>query len=106
MSAKPQKNAGTNEDRVPVSGSCSRCGCALGFAASRQDDAWFCCGACAGSDRCGCGCKPAYARDTGSDQYIPTRRMFASRHPDELQTDEEFKGEGRAFPFSDRVRGR
>ena len=93
-------------DRAPVSGTCERCGCPLGFVAAEEDDVWYCCGACAGSDRCTCGCKPELARELPSDVYIPGRRMFASRHPDELRRDDDFKDRERAFPFADRTRGR
>lgn len=92
--------------RAPVSGSCRRCGCALGFIASRKDDTWFCCGACAGSDRCICGCKPELAREVASDAYVPGRRMFGSRHPDELRTGPGYRDRVRAFPFADSRRGR
>ncbi len=95
-----------NHRTAPVSGSCSRCGCALGYVASLRDDTWYCCGACTGSDRCSCGCKPEYARARLSDVYVPTRRMFASRHPDGLRTSAETKDTHRAFPFADRRRGR
>ncbi len=95
-----------NHRTAAVSGSCSRCGCALGYVASVRDDTWYCCGACAGSDRCGCGCKAEYARPRLSDVYVPTRRMFASRHPDGLRTSPETRDTARAFPFADRYRGR
>lgn len=93
-------------DRAPVSGTCTRCGCALGFLASRPGDTWYCCGACAGSDRCSCGCKPEYARENLSDSFIPTRRMFAARRPDDLNTPRDYDGRNRAFPFADARRGR
>jgi hypothetical protein len=93
-------------ERAPVSGSCSRCGCALGFRASRRGDAWYCCGACAGSDRCACGCKPDLARDAPDDDFVPTRRMFAARHPDGLRTGPGFEDKARRFPFPDPSRGR
>ena len=95
-----------NDRTAPVSGSCSRCGCALGYVASLRDDAWYCCGACAGSDRCGCGCKAEHTRPRLSDVYVPTRRMFAARHPDGLRTLPETQDTNRAFPFADRHRGR
>jgi hypothetical protein len=91
---------------VPVNGSCERCGCPLGYAASQRDELWFCCGACAGSSRCACGCRPELAREGASDGYVPTRRMFASRHPDELRTPAGFKDSQRAYPFANRRRGR
>ncbi len=91
---------------APVSGTCSRCGCALGFSASRREGDWFCCGACAGSDRCACGCKPEHARGAGADAFVPTRRMFASRHPDGLRTPKGWSDRARRFPFSDPSRGR
>ncbi len=91
---------------APISGSCGRCGCALGYVASLKDDAWYCCGACAGSDRCVCGCKPELARASFSDDYVPTRRMFAARHPDGLRISAEKKDHNRAFPFADSRRGR
>ena len=93
-------------DRAPVSGTCERCGCPLGFVAAEEDGAWYCCGACAGSDRCTCGCKPELARELPTDVYIPGRRMFASRHPDELRRGDDFEDRERAFPFADRKRGR
>jgi hypothetical protein len=96
----------TTRDRVPASGSCLRCGCALGHSAAERDGEWYCCGPCAGSDRCSCGCNQEYARESNSDAYVPGRRMFASRFPDELQGGPEFKHERRAYPFADRLRGR
>ena len=95
-----------NHRTAPVSGTCSRCGCELGYVASLQDDTWYCCGACTGSDRCSCGCKPEYARARLSDVYVPTRRMFASRRPDGLRSLPETQHTDRAFPFADRRRGR
>ncbi len=97
---------GVSETRAPVSGTCGRCGCALGYRASLQDEIWYCCGACSGSDRCVCGCKPEYAREDPPDAYVPTRRMFASRHPDGLKTAQDGERKGRAFPFADARRGR
>jgi len=91
---------------VPVNGSCERCGCPLGYAASSRDEAWYCCGACAGSNRCTCGCRPELARERDTDSFVPTRRMFASRHPDELRTPPGFEDRPRAFPFAERRRGR
>jgi hypothetical protein len=93
-------------DSAPVSGSCRRCGCALGYIASRKDDEWFCCGPCAGSDRCECGCKPELARACPGDHQVPTRRMFASRHPDGLNVRAAAAQKHRAFPFADKPRGR
>ena len=92
--------------QAPVNGSCLHCGCRLGYAATRKDEAWFCCGACAGSDRCGCGCKPEFTADPVGDVFVPTRRMFASRAPDGLKTPEGEVDRQRAFPFSDKARGR
>jgi hypothetical protein len=40
------------------------------------------------------------------DLYVPTRRMFAARHPDGLKTPPDFDNRARAFPFADRHRGR
>lgn len=92
--------------RAPVIGTCERCGCALGYAAAIRDGAWYCCGACIGSDRCTCGCRPADARIRPSDTQVPTRRMFASRRWDGLNTREGNHDRGRAFPFADPQRGR
>ena len=89
-----------------VSGSCRRCGCRLGYLASKREDEWFCCGACSGSGRCGCGCKPEFQRAAPADVHVPTRRMFASRHPDGLKTNADRVDKARAFPFADRSRGR
>ena len=91
-------------NRAPVSGSCRKCGCALGYAAARRDGAWYCCGACLGSDRCSCGCKSEFTRELPGDVYIPTRRMFASRQSDALNTSAPHQQ--RAFPFADKKRGR
>ena len=91
---------------APVSGTCRRCGCPLGYAASHQEDEWFCCGACAGSDRCQCGCKPEYALPLTGDVFVPTRRMFAARHPDGLKVPAESTDRARAFPFADKPRGK
>ena len=93
-------------DQAPVSGTCTRCGCALGFKASRRGETWYCCGACGGSDRCACGCKPEHARAASDDDFVPTRRMFASRHPDGLRTGSGVASKARLFPFADRSRGR
>ena len=95
-----------SSEEVPVNGSCERCGCPLGFAASEREQAWYCCGSCAGSSRCSCGCRPELTREQTSDIFVPTRRMFGSRHPDELRTPAGFKDGTRAFPFADRRRGR
>ncbi len=95
-----------NTSSAPVSGSCKRCGCKLSYVASRRDDEWFCCGACAGSDRCGCGCKADHQRPAPADVNVPTRRMFASRHPDGLKTLPGSVDKQRAFPFVDSSRGR
>jgi hypothetical protein len=94
-------------DWVPVSGSCSRCGCALGFRSSQRQDDWFCCGACSNSSRCVCGCKPEFAETPRSDDYVPGRRMFAARRADGLKTRPGGEPERRrAFPFADPQRGR
>jgi hypothetical protein len=93
-------------ESAPVSGSCVRCGCPLGYAAAREGDAWLCCGACAGSDRCQCGCKPEFTRELTGDVFVPTRRMFAARHPDGLNVRAEDVDHQRAFPFSDKPRGK
>jgi hypothetical protein len=93
-------------DRAPVSGTCARCGCELGYVATKCRDVWYCCGACAGSDRCGCGCKPEFASEHLPDVYVPTRRMFASREADGLKRPSHHRDEQRAFPFADRRRGR
>jgi hypothetical protein len=90
----------------PVNGSCARCSCALSHVSRLQGALWYCCGGCAGSDRCSCGCQPALTRDSGSDRYIPTRRMFGARPPDELRRPEGFRSAQRAFPFADRHRGK
>ena len=95
-----------NGQTAPVSGSCSRCRCALSYIACLKGGTWYCCGACAGSDRCSCGCKADLARPGLSDAYVPTRRMFASRHPDGLNTREDAPNKFRAFPFADPRRGR
>ncbi|NRA02338.1 MAG: hypothetical protein HRU00_07025 [Myxococcales bacterium] len=92
---------GETETRAPVSGSCGRCGCPLGYAASGSGDVWYCCGACAGSDSCVCGCKPQFTRPQDSSLYVPTRRMFASRQPDDLKRASDVRDELRAFPFAD-----
>ena len=96
----------SNSDTAPISGSCTRCGCALGYRSSPKGDEWYCCGSCAGSNRCVCGCKREYARAAPADTYVPTRRMFASRHPDDLKTREDREDRMRAFPFPDKARGR
>ena len=92
--------------RAPVSGTCQACGCPLGFVSCQRDDVWYCCGACAGSRRRTCGCNPELERDGPSDAWVPGRRMFASRRPDELKTPADYRDRNRAFPFSDRKRGR
>ena len=92
-------------DSVPA-GSCSQCDCALSSISCERDGEWFCCGACAGSNRCSCGCRPEFSREITSDVYVPGRRMFGSRHPDELRTSPDSKNKQRAFPFADRHRGR
>ena len=96
----------TKAGSAPVSGSCKSCGCKLSHMASWQEDQWFCCGACAGSDRCSCGCKEGLERVAPADVHVPTRRMFASRHPDGLKTQPDRVDKPRAFPFSDSGRGR
>jgi hypothetical protein len=90
----------------PVGGSCVRCGCALGHAASALAGEWFCCGPCAGSDRCSCGCQPQRSSEASTDRFVPTRRMFAARAPDELRRPQGYRSARRAFPFADRQRGR
>jgi hypothetical protein len=87
----------------PVSGTCKRCECALGFGAISREGTWYCCGECAGEDRCICGCHAGRNRARLPDLYIPSRRMFAARHPDYLKTPKGFCQQGRAFPFADRV---
>jgi hypothetical protein len=92
---------------APVSGTCPRCGCALGYLSSRREGRWHCCGACAGSGRCTCGCKPELTRERPSDSYVPTRRMFASRQADGLKLSKPGRADRpRAFPFADESRGR
>lgn len=59
-----------------------------------------------GSDRCSCGCKPELTRPKSSDAWIPTRRMFAARHPDGLKLRPDGRSDPRAFPFADAQRGR
>jgi hypothetical protein len=78
----------------------------LSYRSSLEGEDWYCCGACAGSDRCTCGCKPEHAGEAPADTYVPTRRMFASRHPDGLKTRPDRSDRMRAFPFADRNRGR
>jgi hypothetical protein len=92
--------------QAAVSGTCERCGCPLGYAASHEGAEWFCCGACAGSDRCSCGCKPEFPNPRPGDEFVPTRRMFAARHPDGLKTKDDDFNRDRAFPFADKPRGR
>ena len=93
-----------NAEYRPVSGSCPRCSCALGFGASWHEGEWYCCGECALGGVCVCGCHPGRAKERPSDLYIPARRMFASRHPDYLNTPKGFVKKRRAFPFAERVR--
>jgi len=88
------------------SGSCSRCACALSSISCQSDGAWYCCGSCAGSDRCQCGCRPEHVREVTSDVYVPGRRMFGSRAATELRRDDGHANPQRAFPFADRLRGR
>ena len=96
-----------SDDRfAPVSGSCVRCGDPLGYTAVEREELWYCCGPCADSDRCTCGCRPELARALPSDAYVPTRRMFASRAPDELRGAQDARSGRRAFPFADARRGR
>ena len=91
----------THEYR-PVSGSCPRCACALGHGSSERDETWFCCSRCAGGSACLCGDQHRSDPARPSDLYIPSRRMFAARHPDYLNTPEGFVQKRRAFPFSER----
>jgi hypothetical protein len=90
----------------PVCGTCTHCGCALHYASIRKVDTWFCCAACAGSDRCACGCKPEYTAEPVGDVFVPTRRMFAARASDDLKRESHDADRGRAFPFADKARGR
>lgn len=92
--------------QAPVNGSCLHCGCALNYASIRKDEAWFCCSACGGSDRCSCGCKPEFDAEPVGDVFVPTRRMFGSRMPDGLKAVDGDGERQRAFPFSDKARGR
>lgn len=92
--------------QAPVSGTCTHCGCALNYASIRKDESWFCCGACAGSDRCACGCKPEFTAEPVGDVFVPTRRMFAARAPDGLNPGDGENELARAFPFADKPRGR
>ena len=95
------------EERAPVSGTCKGCSCPLGFQASLCEGKWYCCGACSGSNRCTCGCKPEHARPTFSDDYVTLRRMFAARRSDELNSRAGDRADRlRAFPFTDAKRGR
>ena len=94
------------EGRAPVVGTCAHCGCALNYASTKKDGEWFCCGACAGSDRCSCGCKPEYYAEKVGDVFVPTRRMFASRPADGLKAVGQSRALRRAFPFADKSRGR
>jgi hypothetical protein len=96
----------TGRKSAPVSGVCERCGCELSYLSSFKDGVWYCCGACAGSDSCTCGCKEDLARPQFSDARVPIRRMFASRHPDGLKTASSDVHKLRAFPFADPRRGR
>ena len=91
-----------SKECVP-SGSCDRCGCALGAGASRKTESWYCCGECAEENICVCGCRPGQGRHRPSDLYVPARRMFAARHPEYLKTPEGFVHKARAFPFADRA---
>jgi hypothetical protein len=92
--------------QAPVCGTCTHCGCALGYASIRKGDAWYCCAACGGSDRCACGCKPEFAAEPVGDVFVPTRRMFAARTPDGLNPGDGANERQRAFPFADKPRGR
>ena len=92
-----------SRDYVPISGSCSKCGCALGCAASRKKEEWYCCGECGTGDPCVCGCRSLHERPRPSNLYVPGRRMFASRHPDYLNTPADFVQKARAFPFAERA---
>jgi hypothetical protein len=38
--------------------------------------------------------------------YVPTRRMFAARHPDGLKVEPDAGDRARAFPFADKPRGK
>ncbi len=92
--------------QAPVNGSCLHCGCALSYASIRKDEAWFCCAACGGSDRCACGCKPEFNAEPVGDVFVPTRRMFAARAADGLKRENDDDNRDRAFPFADKARGR
>lgn len=91
---------------APVSGTCTHCGCPHSYASTRKGDAWRCCGACAGSDRCACGCKPDLATERVGDVFVPTRRMFGARAPDGVKAVGGKRTRQRAFPFADKPRGR
>jgi len=97
----PNEESGS---RAPVCGSCLRCGDPLGYAASERDGVWYCCGPCADSGRCTCGCQPERAKVEQSATFVPTRRMFASRAPDELRGAQDGREQRRAFPFAERRR--
>jgi hypothetical protein len=97
----------SEESCAPIYGSCPRCSCALGFHAARKDDEWYCCGPCSESNECFCGCQARFVRRPYTDHYVPVRRMFGARYPDELRHGQETRWDkARAFPFEDRRRGR
>jgi hypothetical protein len=89
----------------PVGGGCTHCGSPRATSI-RKDEAWYCCAACGGSDRCGCGCKPEFAAEPVGAVFVPTRRMFAARAADGLKRENDDDNRDRAFPFADKARGR
>ena len=92
---------------APVSGSCARCGCPLGYAAAREGDAWYCCGPCAGSDRCQCGCKPEFTRRADRRRLRAHPAHVLGAPPGRPEDDPGRPStSARAFPFSDKPRGK
>jgi len=70
-------------ERLPASGSCVRCGAALGLAAAKVNNRWYGNAACAEGGQC-----PLMRREAAVPEewlYNRPRRFFRKRAPKELK---------------------
>jgi len=81
---------GDGVERVASSGSCVRCGRALGLASALVDGRWYGNAACAGEGPCALDQRPAAVPE--DRLYSRPRRHFRRRLPKELRTARERRG--------------